>query len=252
MELIKIGKLWIGNEEIPTVDARILWEFLEVKRKFADWIVDQIERGRFVKDRDYVVFHEKVKNPENIASGGRPTTDYHFTLDTAKHIAMMSNTEKGHEVREYFIECEARLRNPQPQFYIPRTFAEALRLAANQQEQIEAQGKQIKELEPKAAFADAVNDSSNSMDLGTFAKILGTGRTRLFEWLREEGFLMANSTKPYQRYIDNGYFVVIETMFTRGDTTQTYGKTQICGKGQLAIEARWRESRLKEAAYVCL
>lgn len=109
-----------------------------------------------------------------------------------------------------------------------------------------AEGK-IEELKPKAAFADAVNDSSNSMDLGTFAKILGTGRTRLFEWLREQGFLMAGGTKPYQRYIDNGWFVVIETTFTRGDETQTYGKTQICGKGQLAVEKLWREQH-KEVA----
>lgn len=244
MELIKIGKSWIGNEEIPTVDARRLWDFLEIKRKFADWIVDQIERGRFVENRDYVVFHEKVKNPGNIASGGRPTTDYHFTLDTAKHIAMMSNTEKGHEVREYFIECETRLKTALPDFSNP---AIAARAWADQFEKRQFAEVKIKELKPKAAFADAVNDSSNSMDLGTFAKIIGTGRTRLFGWLKEEGFLMANSTKPYQRYIDNGYFVVIETMFSKGDTTQTYGKTQICGKGQITIERLWRD-RHKEVA----
>lgn len=134
-----------------------------------------------------------------------------------------------------------------PQHELPKTHAEALRMLADTVEQVEAQKKALAEAAPKVAFADAVNDSSNSMDLGVFAKILGTGRTRLFEWLREQGYFMVGSTKPYQTYIDNGYFVVIETTFTRGDTTQSYGKTQICGKGQLVIEKLWRDLH-KEAA----
>jgi len=130
---------------------------------------------------------------------------------------------------------------------LPQTFSEALRMLADSVETVETQKKALTEAAPKVAFADAVNDSSNSMDLGVFAKILGTGRTRLFEWLREQGFLMATGTKPYQKYLDNGYFVVIETTFTRGDTTQSYGKTQICGKGQIAIQKIWAGEQ-KEAA----
>jgi len=60
------------------------------------------------------------------------------------------------------------------------------------------------------------------------------------------GILNGNGTKPYQKYLDNGYFVVIETTFTRGDTTQSYGKTQICGKGQIAIQKIWAGEQLKK------
>jgi prophage antirepressor-like protein len=50
------------------------------------------------------------KIPKNSPKGGRPRIDYHLTLQGAMHIAMISNTEKGFEVRDYFIECEERYR----------------------------------------------------------------------------------------------------------------------------------------------
>lgn len=122
-----------------------------------------------------------------------------------------------------------------PQFQIPQTLHEALQLAADQ-------AKQLAEQQPLVAFAKAVNDSSNSMDLGSFAKILGTGRTRLFRWLKDEGYLMENG-KPYQRYVDNEYFVVIETTYFKGDETHAYAKTQITGKGQIVVEKAFRTKK---------
>jgi anti-repressor protein len=118
-------------------------------------------------------------------------------------------------------------------FTIPTNFHEALQLAADQ-------AKQLADQKPLVEFAQNVNTSSNSMDLGNFAKILGTGRTRLFRWLKDNGFLM-ESGKPYQQYVDNEYFVVIETTFNRGDEIHTYAKPQITGKGQLAIERKFNQ-----------
>lgn len=107
-ELVKIQSLKIGIQSVNAVNARDLHEFLMIGRDFTNWIKDQIERGRFVESRDFEVFAEKGGNP----SGGRPRTDYALTIDCAKHIAMLSNTDKGHEVREYFIECERQLVQP--------------------------------------------------------------------------------------------------------------------------------------------
>lgn len=103
-ELVKVQE----QETQQTVSARDLWEFLEIKRQFADWIKEQIERGQFLEGRDFLTFHEKVKRKE--ARGASVSTEYHLTLDTAKHIAMMSQSNKGYEVREYFIEVEKHYR----------------------------------------------------------------------------------------------------------------------------------------------
>jgi phage anti-repressor protein/phage antirepressor YoqD-like protein len=110
MNLITISTTPIGEEPVPTVDARELHGFLEVGKDFSNWIKAQFERGRLQAGRDYVeVSAQKGENP----AGGRPRTDYALTIDAAKHIAMMSGTEKGFEVRDYFIECERQARQPQ-------------------------------------------------------------------------------------------------------------------------------------------
>lgn len=96
---------------------------------------------------------------------------------------------------------------------VPTTFSAALYLAAKQAEQIEQQTQQLALAAPKVAFFDQVASSSDTTDIGTVAKVLaipGLGRTNLFQLLRTKGILMEDN-RPYQRYVDAGYFRVIET-----------------------------------------
>lgn len=99
---------------------------------------------------------------------------------------------------------------------VPQTFAEALRLAAEQQEQIEAQQKLIEVQTPKAEFYDDVVESKDAIPMDRVEKILnmGIGRNKLFELLRNEKILMYNNT-PYQKYVDLEWFRCVETKFTR-------------------------------------
>lgn len=125
------------------------------------------------------------------------------------------NTELRIKVNRRWAELEAERKN---KFQIPQTFSEALMLAAKQAEKLELQEKQIKELEPKAEFFDAVTDAKTAIDIGQAAKVLdlGFGRNTLFEKLRELKILMPNNT-PYQSYIDRGYFRTIETKYDKPD-----------------------------------
>ena len=127
----------------------------------------------------------------------------------------MARNEKGKEARLYFIECEKMLRT---KFEIPKTYAEALQLAANQAKQIEEQAKQLEVMQPKAEFFDQVTDSKDAIDMAQCAKILnmGIGRNRLFEFLRSHAILDRNNI-PFQRYIDCGYFRTIEQKYTKPD-----------------------------------
>lgn len=106
-QIITIKETKIGNEDVNAVDARELHGFLEVKRDFTTWIKSQIVRCRLKEKRDFEVFTEKGVNP----NGGRPVSLYVMSVDAAKHISMVSGTEKGFQAREYFIECEKKLKS---------------------------------------------------------------------------------------------------------------------------------------------
>jgi len=104
---LPVSPRMMGGAKANAVNARDLHAFLEVGKDFSNWIKVQIERARLVEHRDFEVFALLGEN-----SGGRPRTEYALTLDAGKHIAMMSGTDRGFEVREYFIECERRAQGP--------------------------------------------------------------------------------------------------------------------------------------------
>lgn len=106
-ELIKIENTTIGDAYVPTVDARDLHQFLESKQQFSDWIKKRIEKLRLLENKDYILISE-VYEIKNSRGGDRKSLHYAITLDVAKHIALMENTDRGFEVRDYFIECEKK------------------------------------------------------------------------------------------------------------------------------------------------
>lgn len=118
-------------------------------------------------------------------------------------------------------------------FSIPKTFSEALLLASKQAEQIEKQNQLLIEQKPKVDFFEAVTGSKDTIDIGTVAKVLNKkiGRNKLFEILRDKNILMA-SNMPYQKFIDCGYFRVIETKYNKPDGSTHIGfKTLVYQKG---------------------
>lgn len=108
-DLIKIQPQNIGGQTIETVNARELHAFLESRQDFSTWIKNRIEQYSFAEGVDYLV-HKFVDNP----LGGRPVIDYHVSIDMAKELAMVERNEKGRQARQYFIECERRLKQQQP------------------------------------------------------------------------------------------------------------------------------------------
>lgn len=102
-------------------------------------------------------------------------------------------------------------------YHLPQTYAEALRELADKTEQAEKLALENKELKPKAEFFDAVTDSKDAIPMADVAKVLdmGIGRNKLFDFLRKQNILMENN-RPYQKYIDAGYFRVVEQKFDKG------------------------------------
>lgn len=225
-ELLKVN---YGNDRI-TLSARELHEFLGIGTEFAKWMQRMCEYG-FSENQDYRVF---VKNDDN-SKGGRPSTDYEITLDMAKEIAMIQRSDKGKEVRQYFLELERRWNSPE---------AVMNRALEYSRKQVKALMEENKELKPKALFADAVSASDESILIGQLAKLIRQngyeiGQNRLFEWMRENGYLIKSGSRrnqPTQRAMDMGLFEVKERTISNPDgSTRITLTTKVTGKGQVCF-----------------
>ena len=125
-------------------------------------------------------------------------------------------------------------------YNLPQTYADALRALADQAEQAEKLRLENSELQqaniemkPKADFFDAVAGSKKAMSMEEVAKVLsypGVGRNKLFEILRNQNILQRDNI-PYQKYIDSGYFRVIEQKYNVGDEVRINIKTLVFQKG---------------------
>ena len=125
-------------------------------------------------------------------------------------------------------------------YNLPQTYPEALRALADQAEKAEKlliQNNELQlanqEMKPKAEFFDAVAGSKKAMSMEEVAKILsypGIGRNKLFEILRNQSILQSDNI-PYQKYIDSGYFRVIEQKYNVGDEVRINIKTLVFQKG---------------------
>ena len=116
-ELISLTQSAINGELQQTVNARELHKFLDSKRQFVDWIKNRIEKYGFVENQDYITFSQNNEK-------GRPSQDYHITLDMAKQLAMVENNNMGMQARQYFIACEKQLHE-QKQASVDKSLAKA-------------------------------------------------------------------------------------------------------------------------------
>ena len=102
----------LADRTVQLCDARALHTFMQVRRDFSNWIKGRIRKFGFTVGEDYLLAKsgEQVlaKSGENL--GGRPSVEYHLTLDMAKELAMVENNEQGRAARRYFIECERQVQ----------------------------------------------------------------------------------------------------------------------------------------------
>lgn len=97
----------------------------------------------------------------------------------------------------------------------PDLAIKALTALKEEREKNKALQVENERMKPKEEFFDAVTDSKDAIDMGQVAKVLNypkIGRNKLFEILRNNGVLQQNN-QPYQKYVDCGYFRVIEQKY---------------------------------------
>ena len=224
-ELINIT---LNDSHEPVVSGRQLHEALGVKTKYADWFNRMIEYG-FTENQDFLL----LKNEQQTGRGGHNKVDHIIKLDMAKEIAMIQRTDRGKQVRQYFIQVEKDFNSPE------KIMARALLMADQKVHKLEAQ---IEADRPKVLFAEAVSASHTSILVGELAKLLkqngvDIGATRLFSWLRAHGYLIKRNGRdwnmPTQKSVEMGLIRVKETSITHADGHITVSKTPlVTGKGQ--------------------
>ncbi len=225
VELIKVQ----SDNEKQLVSARELHKALNVKTRFSQWVEQNFKHFRKGNDFTSVVTTTVVNN-----GAKRELQDYALSVEMAKHIAMMSGTQKGYEIRDYFIQVEQAWNSPE------MIMKRALEIANKKVEQLKLENEEMK---PKALFADAVTASHTSILVGELAKILkqngiDIGARRLFEWLRGHGYLIKRKgtdwNMPTQKAMDLGLFEIKETTVQRSDGGVKINKTpKVTGKGQI-------------------
>ena len=216
----------LNENQEPVVSGRQLHKVLNVNSNYTTWFERMTEYG-FTEGQDFLPHLEK-------STGGRPKQDHVLKLDMAKEIAMIQRTDKGKEVRQYFIQVEKDFNSPE------KIMARALKIADRKIIKLEAT---IEEQKPKVIFANAVSASHTSILVGDFAKLmrqngLNFGQNRMFAWLRENGYLISRKgnswNMPTQKAMDLGLFEIKETTINHSDGHISINKTpKITGKGQL-------------------
>lgn len=191
----------------PTVLGRDLHAFLLVETPYHKWFPRMVEYG-FTDGIDFLTMDKKVLRADGTEMP-QTQSDHQITLDMAKELSMLQRTDKGKEVRQYFIEVEKKWNEP------ASVMARALQFAQKQIDSLTA----INALNaPKVEFCDAIMQSTDTIEMATVAKILnvGIGRNRLFEILREQKVLRDDNT-PLQHFVDLAWFKCVESKYTKPD-----------------------------------
>lgn len=231
-------KIEVNSNQEQTVSGREQHTFLGIETPYTKWFERMLQYG-FEEGKDYTDKNVSVLSEKREREYTQ--LDHIMKLDMAKELCMLARNEKGKQARQYFLEVEREWNSPE------KVMARALKLAEAKLNEVKAfadeQTKQLEAAQPKVIFADAVATAQTSILIGDLAKILkqngvNTGQKRLFEWLRQNGYLIrqrgTSYNSPTQRAMEQKLFEIKETSVAMPDggvkITRT---TKVTGKGQI-------------------
>lgn len=174
-DLLPIGASTVGGDLIQTVDGRKVHAALGIAKDYTDWVKAQITRAGFTENTDFIAIPQ-----EGVSHlGGRQRTTYHFTIDSAKGIAMMSQSPKGAKVRAYFIECERKALAPQKAVAVSDPKLAALIESLYRQDRLEQeqarQATEVKEMRKEILLIAARTQPENKyFTVMGYANLIGT------------------------------------------------------------------------------
>lgn len=207
------------GEEVKAVRAREMYKGLELaSQHYSKW--EKRISSEYVENEDFILVPLEGEQKKQLNLPNNVSHDLILSLNTAKHEAMKSGSSKGKEVRQYFIDCEKELRS---KFSIPKTYSQALMLAAKQAEQIELQQQQLAVQAPKVEYFDKLVDRKLNLCLRDTAKAIKVKQNVFIKFLEDNKYLYRNNKKqlrPYANSKAEGLFEVKEFSSEKYSSTQ--------------------------------
>lgn len=246
MENLSLIKITENEKGEPTVSCRELYEFLEVKTKYIDWINRRIKDYGFVDNVDFIVLNELSQKKEGSRIVKREIQNHIVKLDIAKELAMIERNEKGRQIRQYFIEIEKKYNDPMYQMarslqyannIIEQNRVEISRLKLENTEQKEI----IIEQKPKVEFADNVLSSEKVVTITVIAKQYGMSAVKFNKLLNKLGvqYKVNGVWVLYSKYQDKGYTKVVTQIDRNGEPREL---TKWTNKGRKFIYELLRDN----------
>ena len=196
-ELINVT---LNDNHEPVVSGRQLHEALEVKTEYKKWFSRMTEYG-FNENEDFLKVTQKCLT----SSTGQNTTDHIIKLDMAKEIAMIQRTDKGKEVRKYFIQVEKDFNSPE------KIMARALLMADKKITVLTTENETLKleleEAQKQARYLDLIIESKASLRVTQIAADYGMSATKFNHLLHEFGVQHKVNGQwiLYKKYMGKGY-----------------------------------------------
>ena len=243
-EVLKINY----KTEQPTVSARELHEALGISKRFSAWF--EVNSKGFIAGQDFT----SVPSGTVVNNGAtREIQDYNISTEMAKHICLMSRTEKGMQCRQYFIDLEKAWNTPE------QIMARALKMANHSieslkdrckflGEQVVEQQQIITELQPKANYVDMILQSKSLVTITQIAKDYGMSGRKLNKILKELKiqYKVGGQWVLYSKY-QNGGYVHSRTI----DITRTDGRADVTMQTEWTQKGRlFLYEELKKHGYV--
>ena len=217
------------NTDQPTVSARELHEFLEVKTAYKDWFPRMREYG-FAKGRDFNPLKNEQVRFEGNREVKRTVDDAEITIDMAKELCMLQRNERGKQARQYFLQLERDWNSPE------KVMARALQIAEKKINTLSAELSkatvQNTIMQPKSEYFDELVERNTLTNFRETANQLGVGQKVLVNFLLEKKYIYRDKKGKIMPYADknDGLFTIKECF---NEKTQWSGtQTLITPKGR--------------------
>lgn len=197
-ELINVT---LNENNEPIISARQLHKTLEVKTRFSQWVEQNFKMFKENEDFSSVV----TTTQQNQYGGTKKLQDYAVTIRMAEHLAMMSKTNKGHEVREYFIQVEKDFNSPE------KIMARALLMADKKIKLLENENEnlliELEEATKNADYLDLILQTKDSLTITQIAQDYGMSARKMNQLLKRERIQRTVNGQwvLYAKYLAKGY-----------------------------------------------